>query len=301
MQFRNKTMDSFAANDCKGLNKAWTKKRSGSESEVFDDGWTTPVKKDEQQTPRYKKRKFECGPSQSSAVRRTKLATMCNERLAFSQFRAMNEYLYSHSSTEAQEYMDEAAFEKYHSAYDDIAAKWPVKPIDEVIKWMEQIGSYSKKNGKGFVFADMGCGSKPLIKDYFTKATVHSFGLVSQDANVVKADIAHVPLENNSCDCVVFCLSLMGTNIKDYILEANRILKKGGSLIIAEVSSRYEEESVSVFAKKLETGYGLKMKKEQNMPPNNYFVLMQFAKAKNALDIQYRKELLLKPCIYKPR
>lgn len=39
--------------------------------------------------------------------------------------------------------------------------------------------------------------------------------------------MAHVPLENESVDVAVFCLSLMGTNLQDYILEANRVLKIG--------------------------------------------------------------------------
>lgn len=44
---------------------------------------------------------------------------------------------------------------------------------------------------------------------------------------VTACDMANVPLEKNSVDVVVFCLSLMGTNLSDYILEANRILKTG--------------------------------------------------------------------------
>lgn len=36
-----------------------------------------------------------------------------------------------------------------------------------------------------------------------------------------------VPLEKDAVDVVVFCLSLMGTNLNEYIREANRILKKG--------------------------------------------------------------------------
>lgn len=33
------------------------------------------------------------------------------------------------------------------------------------------------------------------------------------------------PLEESSVDMVVFCLALMGTNLLDYMKEANRILK----------------------------------------------------------------------------
>lgn len=36
-----------------------------------------------------------------------------------------------------------------------------------------------------------------------------------------------VPLEDASVDVAVFCLSLMGTNIRDFLEEANRVLKPG--------------------------------------------------------------------------
>jgi ribosomal RNA-processing protein 8 len=39
--------------------------------------------------------------------------------------------------------------------------------------------------------------------------------------------MAHTPLEPQSVDIAVFCLSLMGTNLRDYIREANRVLKVG--------------------------------------------------------------------------
>ena len=36
-----------------------------------------------------------------------------------------------------------------------------------------------------------------------------------------------VPLEDKAVDVSVFCLSLMGTNLVDFVLEAHRITKKG--------------------------------------------------------------------------
>lgn len=57
--------------------------------------------------------------------------------------------------------------------------------------------------------------------------TVHSFDLVAIDDTVVACDMANVPLGDASVDVAVFCLSLMGTNLQDYILEANRVLKIG--------------------------------------------------------------------------
>ena len=39
--------------------------------------------------------------------------------------------------------------------------------------------------------------------------------------------LTQVPLASKSVDIAVFCLSLMGTNITEFIMEANRVLKDG--------------------------------------------------------------------------
>ncbi|KAH9817309.1 methyltransferase-domain-containing protein [Melampsora americana] len=78
---------------------------------------------------------------------------------------------------------------------------------------------------------------------------VMSFDLVTDsDGWVIQAECStKVPLpgspsdqvDNGMVDVVVCCLSLMGTNWVGMILEARRILKQGGQLKIAEVSSRF--------------------------------------------------------------
>jgi ribosomal RNA-processing protein 8 len=67
---------------------------------------------------------------------------------------------------------------------------------------------------------------------------VRSYDLIATKPCVIVADIAHLPLKSNTQDYAVFCLSLMGTNYIEFILEADRVLKSGGRLIIAEVESR---------------------------------------------------------------
>ena len=42
-----------------------------------------------------------------------------------------------------------------------------------------------------------------------------------------KHTLFQVPLDGESLDVAVFCLSLMGTNWIDYVKEANRVLKTG--------------------------------------------------------------------------
>ena len=68
----------------------------------------------------------------------------------------------------------------------------------------------------------MGCGDAVLGTSLSSSNKVYSFDLVSKNDNVIAADIANVPLQNNSVDIVVFCLSLMGSNISDFLTEAHR-------------------------------------------------------------------------------
>lgn len=76
-----------------------------------------------------------------------------------------------------------------------------------------------------YVVADFGCGEAELSKS--VKQQVHSFDLVAKNESVTACDMAHVPLEDSSVDVAVFCLSLMGTNLQDYLTEAHRVLKIG--------------------------------------------------------------------------
>lgn len=56
---------------------------------------------------------------------------------------------------------------------------------------------------------------------------VYSMDLVAARKEIIPCDIANTPLEPNSLNVAVYCLSLMGTNLKDFFLEANRVLKTG--------------------------------------------------------------------------
>jgi ribosomal RNA-processing protein 8 len=71
----------------------------------------------------------------------------------------------------------------------------------------------------------LGCGEAKISSSVPNK--VHSFDLVAANESVVACDISSVPLEDNSVDITIFCLSLMGTNVQDFLKEANRILKMG--------------------------------------------------------------------------
>ena len=65
-----------------------------------------------------------------------------------------------------------------------------------------------------------------------------SYDLVAVKPFIISCDIAKLPLENNSVDAAVFCLSLMGLNYLDFLTEAAAKIKINGYLMISEVSSR---------------------------------------------------------------
>lgn len=80
---------------------------------------------------------------------------------------------------------------------------------------------------KDSVLADVGCGDAKIFKRMGERFKVHSFDLVASNEHVVVADMAKLPLAAESVDVAVYCLSLMGTNLSDFLCEAHRILKMG--------------------------------------------------------------------------
>ena len=117
--------------------------------------------------------------------------------------------------------------------------------------------------------------------------------------HIIQTDIADVPVEDETVDVGVFCLSLMGTNFPDFLVEANRALKPRGKLFVAEVLSRFKD--VSEFVKLCRKEAGLKALKLTKL--KDFFYLMIFEKREDAADLE-RTELFnqqLKACLYKKR
>ena len=85
---------------------------------------------------------------------------------------------------------------------------------------------------------------------------------------------------------------------RDYMKEANRVLKMGGVLKVAEVESRFEGEygieNFIQFAEK--SGFSLKWKDLKK----NYFNLFDFKKT-SKFHKKRVPDVMLKPCVYKKR
>uniref|UniRef100_A0A1I7XYF6 Ribosomal RNA-processing protein 8 n=1 Tax=Steinernema glaseri TaxID=37863 RepID=A0A1I7XYF6_9BILA len=211
------------------------------------------------------------------------------KRLEGGRFRYLNEKLYTMTGEEAKQMFEEdpEAFDQYHSGYRDQAKRWPLNPVNVIIQQL--------RTKADLVIADMGCGDAKIAEVLGAHNTVHSFDLVAKKPGVVACEMSHVPLEKDTCDVVVFCLSLMGTNVNEYLREAHRILKMGGDLRIAEVCSRFD--NVRAFMRAV-SHMGFEFKTSKTM--QDYFVLFHFKKA-GKVEHKRPSGLTLKPCLYKKR
>ncbi|XP_077518725.1 uncharacterized protein LOC144128839 [Amblyomma americanum] len=221
----------------------------------------------------------------SSDVRERALA-----RIRAAQFRMLNEELYTTASDEAVQSFesDPKSFQVYHEGFEQQVAKWPVNPVDIIIDTLRSMP-------KSTVIADLGCGEAKIAQE-LAKNKVHSFDLIALNEHVTVCDMSKVPLPNQAVDVAVFCLSLMGTNLNMFVLEANRILKKGGLLKIAEVRSRFL--STQGFAKTMKK-FGFEP--EHMDESNKMFVLFDFKKVRSTTQHPHLPTLKLMPCLYKKR
>ena len=247
---------------------------------------------------RTKKRKLSLKADQSS-LHPTKVITVTTptssrlhqkmtRKLSGAQFRWINEQLYTSTSQAAYSMFqdDPALFSTYHEGFSKQMSKWPVSPVDEMIAYVQQIPS-------DHVIADFGCGEAKLARS--VSHVVYSFDLVASNDHVTPCDMASVPLPSSKVDVSLFCLSLMGTNVSDFIKEGVRVLKKGGTLKICEIASRFT--SVDNFVANLES-LGLKLIKKQTLTKmflDFEFTLVSKKRTEKTINIE------LKPCLYKKR
>ena len=225
------------------------------------------------------------GATGGSAIQRKMAA-----QLAGAHFRQINEELYTTESADAVELFrkDPGFFEIYHAGFRSQSAHWPVRPIDVLVRWLDE-------QPASLVVGDLGCGDAQIAAS--VRQTVHSFDLVANNPRVTACDVANVPLPSAALDVAIFCLALMGTNYVDFLREAHRLLRLRGILKIAEVSSRVEDLP-AWFAMLRGLGFDLVAKDTSN----THFVLLDFVKSSRPSQPAEQLDVVpLKPCIYKRR
>ena len=122
-------------------------------------------------------------------------------------------------------------WEQYHTLYQEARSNWAVVPYEDMIRWCEK--------RSGYFIGDFGCGEAKLAEAVSDRHTVYSFDHVAVNDDVVACDMAHTHLDDETLDVAIFALSLMGSNVTDYVREAHRTLKLDGQLHIIEATSRF--------------------------------------------------------------
>ncbi|TRZ10967.1 hypothetical protein HGM15179_016137 [Zosterops borbonicus] len=227
-------------------------------------------------------------PPEPRSGRSAALRARMEERLLGARFRYLNQQLYTGSSRDAERLFrtDPAAFQLYHRGFQRQVRRWPERPVQRIVR-------YLRRRPASLVVADFGCGDCTLAAS--VKNQVHCFDLVPLSPRVTVCDMAKVPLEAESVDVAVFCLALMGTNLQEILGEANRVLKLGGTLMVAEVASRFED--IPAFLKAMaQLGFRTVSKDLSS----SYFYLLEFSKTGPGRP-GAAPGLRLRPCLYKRR
>jgi hypothetical protein len=119
----------------------------------------------------------------------------------------------------------------YHTLYREAREGWSEVPA---LRIAEEL-----KGRADLRVGDFGAG-ECLLRDALPSHDVVSVDHVALDDGVIACDMAKTPLRDGELGAVVFSLSLMGRNWRDYLAEAHRTLQPFGLLFIAEPAKRWE-------------------------------------------------------------
>ena len=132
-------------------------------------------------------------------------------------------------------------WKEYHKISKENEESFPEDeiPRNKMIRYLENLPGKKKK-----VIADLGCGYAE-INQYFKenkRYEFHNFDHHSSNDLVISKDIKNTEMDDYSVDIVILSLAMWGSNCKDYLEEAYRILDTGGTLLIAESYKRWNKE-----------------------------------------------------------
>ncbi|WVF69244.1 hypothetical protein IAT40_004020 [Kwoniella sp. CBS 6097] len=268
-------------------------------------------------------------------------------KLEGARFRWINEQLYSTPSTDAVAMMkkDPKIFADYHNTHRLLTSGWPSPPLPHIIKTLSPLPAGTVIADLGCGDAGLARALVPQGKIVLSYDLVGDSGWVVEADFLEKVPLPgrpgglnHVSNSSNSgdaaesgkkskkgkgrnghghasadanaseiVDVVVCCLSLMGVNWVGGIAEACRILKRGGTLQVAEVTSRFI--STEAFVEKVES-FGFTLEEQDS--PSTHFTLFKFTKQsevplgpargeKGWKERVEEGESILRGCVYKKR
>jgi len=136
---------------------------------------------------------------------------------------------------------DEKLWINYHKIAEENEKTFPENeiPRNKIIEELEKIKTKRTKK-----VIDMGCG-KAYISKHFENDIRFDFinyDHISINDKIISCDISKLPLEDDSIEICILCLSMWGSNCKEYIKEAERILESNGKLYIIEPTKRWSNK-----------------------------------------------------------
>jgi hypothetical protein len=133
----------------------------------------------------------------------------------------------------------------YHTLYREARQTWAEIPYEKI--------AASLRRRPDWIVGDFGCGEAQLAALLPNK--VYSFDHVAINDTVIACDMTHTPLDDSTLDVAVFSLSLMGLNYAEYLKEAQRTLRFGGFLKIAEPISRWANKRSKLLSVIADAGF----------------------------------------------
>ena len=133
---------------------------------------------------------------------------------------------------------------EYHGISEENEKSFPSEaiPRNQIIMELEKIKTKRTKK-----VVDMGCGPAHIARHFKntqdTRFSITNYDHYASNEMVERCDISQLPLEDDSVEICILSLAMMGSNNKEYIQEAHRVLETNGILYIAEPTKRWSEKN----------------------------------------------------------
>jgi superfamily II DNA or RNA helicase len=163
-------------------------------------------------------------------------------------------------------------WEDYHRIVEENEKSYPEEgiPRNRIIEELKQIKTKRTKK-----VVDMGCG-KGFISKYFKDDKRFEFtnlDHISSDETIISCDISKSDFEDDEVEICILSLAMWGSNCREYITEAYRILESGGRLYIIEPTKRWSEKEEGEFGKVIQGTEAIKLK--QLLEENNFSIIKE--------------------------
>ena len=162
-------------------------------------------------------------------------------------------------------------WEDYHRIAEDNEKSFPEEgiPRNRIIEELKQIKIKRTKK-----VVDMGCG-KGFISKYFKddkRFVFTNLDHISLDETITSCDISKTDFEDDEVEICILSLAMWGSNCREYITEAYRILETGGKLYIIEPTKRWSEKEEGEFGKVIQGTEAINLK---NLIEENHFKIIK--------------------------